>query len=130
MQTEHRKITWKDVLHWFDPRYNQAGSWAFSLNRLTAIGLTVYLYLHLIMLYQLSQGPEAYNNFVKLVGQPWFLVGELLVVIAGFIHGLNGIRIALNSFGYGVPAQKKLFYALMAIAALGILIIGIRMFTA
>jgi succinate dehydrogenase / fumarate reductase cytochrome b subunit len=129
MQTQPQKSSWKNFLQWFDPRNNQAGSWAFILNRLTAIGLTVYLFLHLFMLNKLAQGPEAYDNFIATVKQPIFVVGELLVVAAGFYHGFNGIRIVLNSFGIGVPQQKQLFYGFLALAVIASVIIGIRMFT-
>lgn len=106
------------------------GDWAFILNRITAIGLTVYLYLHLIILGKLAQGPDAYDSFLATIKNPLFVTGELLVVAAGFIHGLNGIRVALTSFGVGVPRQKALFYVLMAIALIATVVIGIRMYTA
>ena len=32
----------KNFMRWFDPRNRKMGSWAFILNRITAIGLTVY----------------------------------------------------------------------------------------
>jgi succinate dehydrogenase cytochrome b subunit len=115
---------------WFDPRNRQIGSWAFILNRITALGLTFYLFLHLVILGQLAQGPQAYDSFLKTIHNPLFIFGEVLVVTAGFIHGLNGIRIALNSFGVGVPRQRQLFIALLAIAVIGSLIFAWRMFTA
>lgn len=115
---------------WFDPRWRQVGSWAFILNRITALGLTFYLFIHLIVLGQLARGPEAYDGFIALAKNPVFLFGEWLVVAAGIIHGLNGIRIGLNSFGIGVPAQKQLFYGLMAVAAIASLVFLVRMFTA
>jgi succinate dehydrogenase / fumarate reductase cytochrome b subunit len=115
---------------WFDPRNRQTGSWAFILNRITALGLTFYLFLHLIVLGQLAQGPQAYAAFLKTIHNPIFIFGEVLVVTAGFIHGLNGIRIALTSFGVGVPRQRQLFITLLAIAIIGSLIFAVRMFTA
>ena len=48
---------------WFDPRNRQIGYWAFILNRITALGLTLYLVLHLIALSQLSQGAAAFVRF-------------------------------------------------------------------
>ncbi len=115
---------------WFDPRRRDAGSWAFVLNRITAIGLTVYLYLHLIVLGKLAQGPEAFDSFIELAKRPVVIFGELLVVIAGIYHGLNGLRIALTSFGIAVPYQKQLFYGLMIVTIIASLIFAIRMFTA
>jgi len=120
----------RKVWMWFDPRWRDVGFWAFILNRVTALGLTFYLYLHLIVLGKLAQGPGAYDDFLATIRSPLFVFGELLVVAAGLIHGLNGLRIALTSFGIAIPYQKQIFYVLITIAILGSLIFGIRMFTA
>ncbi len=119
-----------NAVRWFDVRGRKLGAWAFALNRLTGLGLAFYLFLHLIVLGQLAQGPGAYDNFLALIHNPIFILGELLVVIAGLIHGLNGVRIALTSFGIAVPYQKQLFSALMLIAVVGSLIFAVRMLTA
>lgn len=115
---------------WFNPVGRQTGGWAFILNRVTALGLTFYLYLHLMVLGQLAKGPEAYDGFVKLMHNPISIAGELLVVAAGVLHGFNGVRIVLTTFGVSVTRQKQLFYGLMAVSALVILIFAVRMFTA
>lgn len=115
---------------WFNPVGRETGGWAFILNRVTALGLTFYLYLHLLVLSQLAVGPQAYDNFVTLMSNPIIIIGELLVVAAGIIHGLNGIRIVLTTFGIGVTRQKQLFYGFMAVALIAALVFGIRMFTA
>jgi succinate dehydrogenase / fumarate reductase cytochrome b subunit len=115
---------------WFDPRRRQIGTFAFILNRITALGLTLYLFLHLIILGKLAQGPEAYDSFLLLAKTPLIKFGELLVIAAGFIHGLNGIRVALTSFGVGVRRQKLLFASLMTIAMAGTLFFAFRMFLA
>lgn len=113
---------------WFNPFGRQTGGWAFILNRVTALGLTLYLYLHLVVLYQLSLGPEAYDGFLEMIHNPVFIFSELLVVAAGVIHGLNGIRIGLTSFGIGVSMQKQMFYAFMAVSVVVTLVFAIRMF--
>jgi succinate dehydrogenase / fumarate reductase cytochrome b subunit len=114
---------------WFNPLGRQLSFSGFSLNRITALGLTLYLYLHLIVLSQLAGGPNAYGNFLKLIHSPVFVFGEWLVVAAGLIHGLNGLRIGLTSLGIVVPQQKQIFIVLMAIAVIGSLIFAFRMFT-
>lgn len=120
----------KRAIQWFDARSRSAGMWAFALNRITGLGLTVYLFLHLAVLSTLARGPEAYDGFVALVKSPVFLIGEWLVVVAGFYHGLNGVRIVLTSFGIGVPYQKVLFYVIFILTAVIGLVFGIHMFTA
>jgi succinate dehydrogenase / fumarate reductase cytochrome b subunit len=113
---------------WFLPVRRDIGYWAFALNRVTALGLTFYLYLHLIILGKLVQGPGAYDEFLALTENPFIKLGEWAVVAAAILHGLNGIRIILTSFGVGVTRQKQLFYGFMVIAALVILIFTARMY--
>ncbi|MHB8132738.1 MAG: succinate dehydrogenase, cytochrome b556 subunit [Anaerolineaceae bacterium] len=118
----------RKLVKWFDPRHRSLGSWAFILNRITGLGLTLYLFLHLIMLGQLAKGPDAYDGFIALVKNPVFLVGELLVIAAALIHGLNGIRVGVTSFGIGNSKQKQLFIILMSLAAVAIIYFAFRMF--
>ena len=118
----------KNFMRWFDPRNRKMGSWAFILNRITAIGLTVYLFLHLVMLSKLAQGPEAYNSFIALAKTPIILIGEMFVVAGGIIHALNGIRIGLNSLGIGTSYQKQLFVGLMIVALGSISFFAFKMF--
>ena len=113
---------------WFIPIGRQTGSWAFALNRITAIGLTFYLFLHLGVLGLLAQGPGAYDDFLVLAENPFIKLGEWAVVAAAILHGLNGIRIILTSFGVGVTRQKQLFYGFMIIAVFVILIFTARMY--
>jgi succinate dehydrogenase / fumarate reductase, cytochrome b subunit len=122
------KRSWTQMIAWVDPRWRQVGTWAFILNRLTAIGITVYLFMHLVVLGQLAQGPEAYDSFVALAKTPLFLMGELLVIVAALYHGLNGLRIALTSFGIGVRYQKEMFYGILAIVAAAGLTFAVVMF--
>ncbi|MDX9850375.1 MAG: succinate dehydrogenase, cytochrome b556 subunit [Anaerolineaceae bacterium] len=117
-----------NLIKWFDPRHRSLGTWAFILNRLSGLGLTLYLFIHLIMLGQLAKGPEAYDGFIALVKNPVFLAGELLVVAAALIHGLNGIRIGITSFGIAGGKQKQLFIGFMTIAVIAIIYFAIRMF--
>jgi len=116
------------LIKWFDPRHRSLGFWAFILNRVTGLGLTLYLFLHLIMLGQLAKGPDAYDGFIALAKNPVFLVGELLVIAAALIHGLNGIRIGVTSFGIGNSNQKKLFILVMSLSVIAIIYFAFRMF--
>jgi succinate dehydrogenase / fumarate reductase cytochrome b subunit len=128
MQPEDTRRTPANVIKWFDLRGLDLGTFAFLLNRITGIGLTLYLFLHLIVLSTLSKGAQAYDQFVALVKNPLFLFGEYLVVAAVLLHGLNGLRIALTSLGVAVPRQKQLFIGLMVIALVGCGIFAVRMF--
>lgn len=114
---------------WFDPRFRSLGTWAFILNRVTALGLTLYLFLHLAMLGKLAQGPEAYAQFLAFAHSPVIKIGEMLVIAGGLIHGLNGIRIGLTSFGIGTRYQRQIFLGLMLVVLVGLVIFGVKMFS-
>lgn len=119
-----------NFMRWFDVRARETGYWAYVLNRLSAIGLTIYLFLHLIILSNLARGPEAYGAFLATIKSPIFIFGELLTVIGGFYHGLNGLRIALTSFGVAVPYQRQMFWASLIITIIVSVIFAIKMFGA
>jgi len=119
----------KNFLRWFDPRGREIGTWAFILNRITGLGLSLYLFLHLVALGQLAIGEDAYNNFIAFAHNPIIKIGEMFVIAAVLIHGLNGIRIALASAGIGVKQQKTIFFVLMVVAFFGTIYFAYRMFS-
>jgi succinate dehydrogenase / fumarate reductase cytochrome b subunit len=118
-----------NIFRWFNPNNRSISGWAFILNRVTAIGLTIYLIMHLSVLSMLASGPDSYNAFVTFAKSPLIKIGEMLVIAGGIIHGLNGIRIALNGFGIWAKYQKQLFVYVMIIAMIAIGYFAIRMFT-
>lgn len=118
----------RKLLTWFNPLGRNPGAWAFILNRLTGLGLTFYLFLHLIVLGRLAQGPQAYEEFLELTKSPLVKLGELLVIGAVIYHALNGLRVVLTSFGLGIRQQTQMFYLSVLLALLGTLVFAIRMF--
>ncbi len=116
------------AVKWFDPRARTVNMLGFTLNRITALGLTLYLFLHLGVLSQLAAGPGGYDKFIATIHNPVFTFFEVLVVTAGMMHGLNGARIVLNSLGIAVRIQKALLIGLLSIAVLISLVFAVRMF--
>lgn len=118
----------RGVLGWFDPRGRRIGGLAFILNRLSGIGLALYLYLHLVILSMLVQGASAWDRFVDLATSPPFLTLDAVLLAGMLIHGLNGIRVSLVGLGLVASRQKALFVALMVIAAFVALVGALRIF--
>jgi succinate dehydrogenase cytochrome b subunit len=130
MSSEQREHPSKpaNLWRWFDPRFRGVGTFAFIMNRISGIGLTVYLFLHLVVLSTLARGPQAYDQFIALVKNPLFLAMEFVVVAGVLLHGFNGLRIAITSFGLANRFQKQLFFGFMAAALLGCIYFALRMF--
>jgi succinate dehydrogenase / fumarate reductase, cytochrome b subunit len=118
----------RGIVGWFDPRGRRLGGIAFILNRLTGMGLVLYLYLHLGILSILIQGPNAWDTFVDIALSPPFLALDVLLLTGMLIHGLNGIRVGLVGLGLVASRQKALFIAAMVIAALVALVGALRIF--
>jgi succinate dehydrogenase / fumarate reductase cytochrome b subunit len=115
---------------WFDVRRRRVGMWAYALNRITGIGLVIYLYLHLGVLSLLSRGPEAWDSFVAIARSPFFLALDVVLLAGILIHGLNGLRIALTGFGVYVKGQKLIFAVLMLVAAVMLGVAALKIFGA
>jgi succinate dehydrogenase / fumarate reductase cytochrome b subunit len=116
----------KRLLHWFDPRGNGLGMAAFILNRITGIGLVVYLFLHLVVLSLLIAGEEYYNAFIRTAHSPIILTLDIILIAGMVIHGLNGVRVTLVGMGIGVRTQKTAFIALMALAAIVLIAASVK----
>ena len=113
---------------WFDVRRRRLGMWAYAINRITGIGLVVYLYLHLAVLSLLSRGPTAWDSFVSMARSPFYLSLDVILLAGILIHGLNGLRIALTGFDVGVRQQKMLFGVLMLGAAILLAVAALKIF--
>ncbi|MFW6068445.1 MAG: hypothetical protein ACOC9E_02570 [Chloroflexota bacterium] len=108
---------------WFDVRRDRVGSWAFALNRLTALGLTLYLVLHLAVLYLLTQGESQWDMFVEIVKSPLFLALDVVLIFGILFHGLNGLRVALVGLGVGARRHRTMFW-ILSIVGLVLLVIS------
>lgn len=108
------------IWQWADIRNRKLGTWAYILNRLSGLGLVLYLYIHMGVLSMLLQGPAGWDPFIEIVKAPWFLALDVILLAGLLIHGLNGLRVTLTGLGVGVRAHKPMFVVLMAAAALAL----------
>jgi succinate dehydrogenase / fumarate reductase cytochrome b subunit len=111
--------------------------YAYSLHRLTGLGILAYFLMHIFVTGTRLGGPEKWDSTMAYFGKPAFKAGEFLVFLAFAYHAINGMRLVLVELGYligkpGLPAypynystlrQRPLFVAVMVIAAV-LMIIG------
>jgi succinate dehydrogenase hydrophobic anchor subunit len=84
------------ILGWADVRHRHAGSVAFLTNRVTGLLLIGYLYLHLGVLYLLTEGSGSWASVLHLFKNRGFLALESLLILSILVHGLNGLRLGLS----------------------------------
>lgn len=127
--TDNGKHGVRGPLAWFDIGGRKMGTWAFALNRITGVGLVLYLMLHLAVLTLLLRGEEQWDAFIELAGHPLVLTLDMVLIFGILYHGLNGIRLALVGMGIAVRWQKALFWGLMTVGALILGVSGWLVFT-
>ncbi|MGA2514184.1 MAG: succinate dehydrogenase, cytochrome b556 subunit [Candidatus Limnocylindrales bacterium] len=120
----------RGIAGWGDPRGRRLGGWAFILNRLTGLGVLLYLSFHLVVLSLLARGPSAWDGFVSLAGSPIFLCFDVVLIFGLLFHGLNGIRVTLVGFGLVVDRQRAMLVALMVIGAIALVVAALHIFAA
>ncbi len=89
------------------------GYFAFTFQRLSAVFIVFYLYLHYIVLSSLLRGEATYNSIVRYITYgPFslFVVMDVLLALVIFYHGANGIRLMINEMGLGLKHHKLFFY--------------------
>lgn len=118
----------RGVMGWVDLRDRRMGGFAFILNRLTGLGVLLYLAIHLVILSLLARGPSAWDNFVSIALSPFFLSLDVLLIFGLLAHGLNGIRVTLVGFGLVVDRQRAMFVSLMVLGAIALVVAALRVF--
>jgi len=121
-------LRWAEVAGWFDARRRRLGMWAFVLNRITGLLLTLYLFVHFAAISALYLGEPAWDGTMRLFRTPPFLAFDILLLAALLYHGLNGIRLSLLAINVGVPRQKTVFWSLMTTGALVLVYCALRIF--
>ena len=104
------------LAYWLEPRWRDPGWIAFALNRLTGHILVLYLILHLVVLSQLLDGPSGWDRLLGIFGSRPFLVGDVLLIAAVVYHGLNGLRVAALTFGYGARHTTALIVVVLVVS--------------
>ncbi len=73
----------------------------YILHRITGLGILLFLLLHLMMTTVFRiQGQDVWETTMSILHNPWFKIGEYLVVIAFVYHALNGLRLILQELGF------------------------------
>jgi succinate dehydrogenase / fumarate reductase cytochrome b subunit len=129
------------------------GGWAYAgrygldrylylLQRISGLGLILYLFIHIYETGIRLRGEAAWNATMALFRTPVFVVLEFLL-FAGFVfHGLNGLRLIFAEMGWllgrptrpvypyetSVRRHRPWVYALMILTGLGLALAALDIF--
>ncbi len=95
------------ILDWFKFTNRSVYSLAFAIQRITGIILLFYLCLHLIFLTSLTDRTgETYESLIAVTVSKQFLLFDILLVLCGVFHGINGLRVIVHEFGFVYEYRK------------------------
>jgi succinate dehydrogenase / fumarate reductase, cytochrome b subunit len=111
--------------------------YAYSLHRITGLGILAYFIMHIFVTGSRLGGPASWDAQMASFGKPIFKLGEFLVYLAFAFHAINGIRLVIVELGYmlgkpGLPAypysystlRQKPFLVIVMVIAAAVMIIG------
>ncbi len=86
--------------------------YAYSLHRLTGLGILLYFILHIFATGTRIWGQEAWDQTMHALETPFFKFGEFLVFVAFAYHALNGLRLLFTELGMlmGKPRRPVIPY--------------------
>ena len=95
---------------------------AWIVQRLTGLGLVLFIAMHLSSLKKITLSPEAFNHLMETYRSPLFKLAEIGLLAGVIFHGFNGARITTMDLGLESKKQKRFFWmffgaALLAFAA-------------
>ncbi len=68
---------------------------ALLVQRVSGVGLLLYLFLHVFVTGTITSGQAAWDGLMGMLLNPLAHIGELLVVVGATFHAINGIRVML-----------------------------------
>ncbi|OGS51247.1 MAG: hypothetical protein A3K65_07215 [Euryarchaeota archaeon RBG_16_68_12] len=68
---------------------------ALLVQRVSGVGLLVYLFVHIFVTSSITSGRQVWDGIMATLFNPLAHIGELLVVVGATFHGINGIRVVL-----------------------------------
>lgn len=102
----------------FTPTRQQPGLLAFVLHRATGLFILLYLFIHIATVANANFDRKSFDELMRILVSPRFLVFSWLLFVVIVYHSLNGIRISLFDAGFGTRRQKGLFLGVAAVTVL------------
>jgi succinate dehydrogenase / fumarate reductase cytochrome b subunit len=103
-----------------------AGMWLFLFQRITGVGLVVYLLMHITVIGSIGRSPEAFDRMMGRVTEPRWAIGpmEIVLFLVLLFHAVNGIRIGVIEFS-SLARHHRASVVVMTAVALPLAILGV-----
>ena len=104
---------------------------AWILHRVTGLALALYLFMHIWVIHNISQGRQAFNDVMSVVQSPLFHFLEVGLLACVLFHAINGVRVVMIDYAGAADKgpHKTWVWTVLAITAVFTLLGGIPMIT-
>jgi succinate dehydrogenase / fumarate reductase, cytochrome b subunit len=105
------------------------GMRAYLWQRLTGIGITFYLFMHMIVIGSIARGPDAFDRMLGRMTHPAGLLAplEFVLLLAVAFHALNGTRVIVLEFG-GLAKHHRISVVVMIATFVVLAVVGAILF--
>lgn len=110
----HQSFASRFILRLARGRPMGLGAYMFVAHRLTALALTIYLYVHLITLGAVLGGRDDFDRAMAIMNNPTVRLLELGLVWLVLFHTLNGLRLSALVLIPGA-SQRWLSYGVVTV---------------
>lgn len=97
------------IIGWYGSSKYNVERFLYLLHRITGVGLVIFVFMHIL----LTSSRISYITWLSaesIIKNPVFDVGLMFVIIGLVFHGLNGIRLIINEYGFLLGKPKKPIY--------------------
>ena len=92
--------------------------WAWLGQRLSGIGLTIYLLVHILVISTSLGGVTSFDSLLTRMQTPTVKLLDLGLLALVLGHGINGIRLLILDLGIWVRHQKYLLYGMIVVGVI------------
>src|ERR1044072_6142290 len=89
--------------------WKYSGMLGFLIQRITAIGLLAYLFLHVHTIHMMNN-PQEFDKALDQFRQPLFKLGEITLLGVVILNALNGIRLTAVDLRVGLSKHGQMFW--------------------
>lgn len=99
------------LMGWIGGREFNFERYLYLFHRITGVILVFFLLIHIVATSS-RLNYDTWYLFKKIIGNPIFDFGMLIIMIALIFHGLNGIRLIIHEYGFllGKPERPVFPY--------------------
>jgi succinate dehydrogenase / fumarate reductase, cytochrome b subunit len=105
------------------------GNRAYLWQRLTGVGITGYLFMHMIVIGSIARGPQTFDKMLGRVTHPAGILAplEFLLLLVIAFHALNGVRVTVLEFN-GLAKHHRVSVLVMMAAFVVLAVVGAILF--